>query len=98
MDVKREEDFLDEMSQTIAAGDGGERDEWEAAKLVAHIAKARKALGLTQAQVAERMGVAQQYVARLENRPWGAGFGRVIAYARAVGVEVGIVGHSAEAA
>lgn len=93
-----EKDFLDEMTEAIADGNRAELDEWEATKLVASIAKARKDRGLTQAEVAERMGVAQQHVARLENRPWGAGFGRVLAYARAVGVEVRVVDDLARAA
>ena len=98
MAQNEEKDFLDEMVEAIADGDQAELEEWEATKLVSLIAKARKDKGLTQAQVAERMGVAQQHVARLENRPWGAGFGRILSYARAVGVEVGIVGDLAKAA
>ena len=42
--------------------------------------------------------VLDDVVARLENRTWGIGFTRILAYAQALGVEVGIVGELPRAA
>jgi len=69
--------------------------EWQAMKLVAELIKARKDIGLTQADVAARMRLPQQRVAEVERKPWSASFGRVLAYARAIGVELGVLGTEA---
>ena len=66
--------------------------EWEATKVVALLRKARIERGLTQAEVAARMGLSLRRVVEIERRLWSASFGRVAAYARAVGAEVSIVG------
>ena len=87
-----ERDLLEDLTDEQAKTDPNARGEWETMKLVADLTKARKDKGLTQGQIAERMGVAQQRVAEIERRPWGVGFARVVTYARAIGVEVGIVG------
>lgn len=89
---------MDDLTDEQAKTDPREVDEWEAMKVVAWLLKTRKDRGLTQAEVAARMGIPQQRVAEIERRPWGVGFGRIVAYARALGVEVGIVGDLAETA
>lgn len=93
-----ERDMLDDLTDEQAETDPNARGEWETMKLVVELIKARKEKGLTQADVAQRMGVVQQRVAEIERRPWGVGFARIVTYARAIGVEVGIVGDLAEAA
>lgn len=98
MNAKRERDMLDDLTDEEAETDPRAHDDWEAMKIVARLAKVRRDRGQSQADVAARMGIAQQHVARIENRPWGVGFGRIVAYARAVGVEVGIVGDLAQVA
>ena len=74
------------------------REDWAAIKLVTRLRGLREAQGLSHAEVATRMNVAHAAVARLERRPWGVGFTRILAYAQAVGVEVGIVGELPRAA
>ncbi|MDR3691807.1 MAG: helix-turn-helix transcriptional regulator [Fimbriimonas sp.] len=45
-------------------------------------------LGLSQAEIANRMGVARSAVAKLENDPGGVAFTRILSYARSLGVEL----------
>ena len=85
-------DMLDDVTAEEAKLNPTAASEWKAMKLVAELIKARKDLGLTQADVAERMGLPQQRVAEVERRPWSASFGRVLAYARAIGIELGVLG------
>lgn len=91
-------DLLDDLTDEQAKSDPNARGEWETMKLVVELIKVRKERGLTQGQVAERMGVVQQRIAEIERRPWGVGFARIVTYARALGVEVGIVGELPQAA
>ena len=63
-------------------------DVWAPISLVDKMERERIRLGLSQAQVAERMGVDRTAVAKLENDPTSVGFGRIMAYARAIGVEL----------
>lgn len=95
---KDEKDMLDDLTEEQAKTDPNARGEWETMRLVVELVRARKDRGLTQEQVAERMGVVQQRVAEIERKPWSVGFARIVTYARAIGVEVGIVGDLAEAA
>ncbi|QDQ26866.1 helix-turn-helix transcriptional regulator [Chitinimonas arctica] len=52
------------------------------------IVAARKQLGLTQVDVAARLGVTQQTYARMENNLAGLSFGRVLALCQIVGLEI----------
>lgn len=87
-----EPDMLDDVTAHEAETRPEATAEWEATKMVALLRKARVERGLTQAEVAARMGLPPGRVAEIERRPWSANFGRIVAYARAVGAEVGIVG------
>lgn len=98
MNSARERDMLDELTEVQAQSDPRAADEWEAMKIVARLLKIRKEKGLTQAEVASRMGLPQQRVAEIERRPWGVGFGRIVGYARSIGVEVGILEDQSQAA
>jgi DNA-binding XRE family transcriptional regulator len=49
---------------------------------------ARKAAGMTQAQVAERMHVNRAYVAQLEGKPQNVTVSTLVKYANAIGGEI----------
>lgn len=91
-------DYLDGLSDAIAQDDPREVQRWAMTKLVAQLVKARNDRGYTQAEVADRMGLSERRLAELEQRPWSASFTRVLAYACALGVEVGIVAETRVAA
>lgn len=55
---------------------------------------ARKAAGLTQQQVAERMQVNRAFVSRLENHPENIKLATLSKYAQAVGMKVEIALHA----
>ena len=59
-----------------------------ATKIVVQLRKVRETRGLTQAEVAGRMGLPPDAVAEIERRPWAASFARILAYAGALGVEL----------
>lgn len=80
-----EDDFLDDAVQHRASREPAVAGEWAATKVVMRLRRAREQKGLTQAQVAERLGVAPWRVADLERRPWNASFARIHDYARAIG-------------
>ena len=87
-----EPDMLDEATAFEAHARPEATAEWEATKTVALLRKARFGRGLTPEEVAARMGLTPSLVIEIEENPWLASFGQVVAYARAVGAEVGIVG------
>lgn len=89
MRTNEEPDYLDHVAAMRAKDEPEIAGQWEATKIVVDIKKAREDAGLTQADVAARMGIAQPHVARIERRPWAASFARILAYADAVGVKVG---------
>lgn len=60
----------------------------------AQLHEARKAAGLTQEQVAERMNVNRSYVSRLETHPENIKIGTLTRYAQAVGMKVDIALHA----
>lgn len=62
----------------------------EMAKLVVQIINRRKSLDLTQAQVAERAGITQAQVARLENSSSVPSIETVMKVAIALGMTVGL--------
>ncbi len=62
-----------------------------AREITAELALRRKQMGLTQQQVADRMGVARPRVAEIERRPDGIAFARILDYARALGASFQLV-------
>jgi predicted XRE-type DNA-binding protein len=98
MNEKHEPDMLDEIAADRAEVEPGTLEQWAAVKLVQDICEARIKRGLTQAQVAEKMGVPQPRVADVERRPWSVSLARIFAYAQAVGVEVGVTDRESQAA
>jgi HTH-type transcriptional regulator/antitoxin HipB len=66
----------------------------EELRIQAQLHEARKAAGLTQSQVAERMNVNRSYVSRLETHPENIKLGTLSRYAQAVGMRVDIALHA----
>lgn len=60
-------------------------------EMVRQLILARKAAGLTQADLAERMGTKQSVIARMENGGRLPSFEMVARYARATGREIALV-------
>ena len=80
-------DYLDELIEE-GCKDPEFARKWEAEEARISIALLRKEANLTQEEVARRMGVARPRVAELESRPLSVSFGRMIAYANALGVPI----------
>lgn len=60
-------------------------EELERLKISESLKAARKAAGMTQAQVAERMHVNRAYVAQLEGKPQNVTVSTLVKYASAIG-------------
>lgn len=81
-------DGLALLIQDSLDNDPGFADVWAPLALLSKLIDERIRLGLSQAEVANRMEVARSAVAKLENDPNGVAFARILAYARALGVEL----------
>lgn len=81
-----------ELHEAAMRDDAEYRREYEALEeetaLIAAMLDARQKAGLTQAQVAERMGVTQPVVAKLEGGRSNVSFGTLKRYAHAMGRKV----------
>lgn len=86
-----EQDFLDEAVAYRARTEPEATGAWAATNIVLHLRLAREAKGLTQAQVARQMNLPQSRIAEIERRPWATSFGRILAYAEAIGESVGVL-------
>lgn len=84
-------DALQDLIQREIARDPAFADEWADFTAALDLRLKRKAAGLTQEDVAQRIGVDQSAVARLERNPGGVSMKRFRAYLRALGCEVQIV-------
>ena len=82
------EDGLGLLIQDSLDNDPGFADVWAPLALLSKLIDERIRLGLSQAEVASRMGVARSAVAKLENDPDGVAFARILSYSRALGVEL----------
>lgn len=86
-----ERDMIDELSERRAAGDPAYAALHRRMEMVWRLLPVRKALGLTQEQVAERMGVSRAQVAALETRPHKASLDAIARYADALGARIELV-------
>jgi DNA-binding XRE family transcriptional regulator len=76
-------DGLALLIQDSLDNDPGFADVWAPLALLSQLIDERIRLGLSQGEVAERMGLARSAVAKLERDPDGVAFSRILAYARA---------------
>ena len=81
-------DGLAILIQDSLDNDPGFEDVWAPLALLSKLIDERRRLGLSQAEVAAKMGVARSAVAKLENDPSGVAFARIMAYSRALGTEI----------
>lgn len=80
-----EASFLEQVAEERATYDSEFAALWNEAQQEIRLARLRKASGLSQAEVAERMGVHQPTVARIEKRPSSVSFGSIRRYIEAIG-------------
>ncbi len=80
--------YLDHLIQDATETRPGFAELWEPNAHMLKLSEERSRLGLSQAEVAFRMGVGRTAVVRMENDPSGVAFARILAYARALGVEL----------
>lgn len=83
-------------SQALASQEArvAEKQEWLRLLLTEEMRKARRAAGMTQAQVAERLGVTQGWVSRLEHADHDHALESIVAYLDAVGADLEFVIHT----
>ena len=91
MRIANETDYLDEIVADRMACDPEFAKIMRARELTSQLADLRRSLGLTQQQVADRMGVARPRVAEIERRPDGIAFARILDYAQALGASFQLV-------
>ena len=90
-------DYLDELIEESCKDPSFAR-KWMAAETRIALVVLRKEANLTQAEVAKRMGVARPRVSELESKPLSVSFGRMLAYAGALGVLIETIARSIHAA
>ena len=81
-------DYLDELAGEECRVDPVFAAEWGELQARKALARLRRDQHLTQAAVAERMGLPQSRVAEIERSPGKVSFSRIVAYAKAVGISV----------
>ncbi|MGV3615081.1 MAG: helix-turn-helix domain-containing protein [Fimbriimonas sp.] len=84
-------DYLQERIAHDVANDPGFAEVWAPCALMIKLVDERIRLGLTQAEMASRMGVTQAAVARMENNPPGVSFARILAYTHALGADLAVI-------
>jgi len=80
-------DFLEVLGDDLEAADPTYALDRQKERAVSELIELRASLGLSQRQVAERMGLPSQRVTEIESRPWRATWERIHAYARALGAD-----------
>lgn len=83
--MDEEKDYLDELIQEHILKDPELAKRWEEMERAQALAQLRVEAGLTQKQLAERMGVRRERVAVIESRPNRIPFGVILQYVEAVG-------------
>lgn len=85
--MAEEKSFLEVLGDDLEAVDPTYALDRQKERAVAELIDLRASLGLSQRQVAERMGLPSQRVTEIESRPWRATWERIHAYARALGAD-----------
>jgi len=85
-------DYLEELIDDRRAKDPEFAQIWAAVELVDELASRREAMGLSQQQIADQMGVARARVSEIENHPERVSFARILAYANSVGAHFTVNG------
>jgi DNA-binding XRE family transcriptional regulator len=97
-DKKRQGKPLSELRKEMYAKNPGMEQDVkvlvEELRIQAQLHEARKAAGLTQQEVAERMNVNRSYVSRLETNPENLKLGTLARYAQAVGMQLNVALHA----
>jgi len=88
--------FLDRLIEASKADSPEFAKEWEEVEIGLKLALMRKNAGLTQHEVAKKMGIARPRIAELESHPGRCSFNRIRAYVKALGGEVRIEPRSGE--
>jgi len=83
-----EPDYLQGRIAFDLANTPGFAETWEPMALALELARARKAKGLSQQAVADAMHIDRARVAELERNPSRVSFGRIVAYAKVLGVRL----------
>ena len=83
--------FIEQIAEERAATEPAFAELWTEGKQEIQLAKLRKESGLTQAEIAERMGVKQPTVARIERKPSSVAFGTIRKYILAVGGQIKVM-------
>ena len=85
--MMEEKDFLEVLGDDLEAVDPTYALDRQKERAVSELIVLRASLGLSQRQVAERMGLPSQRVTEIETRPWRATWERIHGYARALGAD-----------
>ena len=91
-----EKDYLDELIEGNKSSDPSFAEKWREVEAEFKLLELRKKSGLTQEQVARRLGVARPRIAEIERHPFSVSFGRLLKYMNAIGADVQIVGPGSE--
>ncbi len=84
-------EFLGEQAPESQEARLAEKTEWLRLLLTEEMRKARRDAGMTQEQVAERLGVTQGWVSRLEHADHDHVLESIVAYLDAVGADLELV-------
>ena len=85
--MREERDYLQDRIAHDVEHEPGFAEAWAPYALMGRLVGERNRLGLTQRDLAARIGVAHSAVARMENHPGGVSLARLLAYAQTVEVE-----------
>lgn len=86
--IDSEPDYLDEMIRVSIEDDPGFASIWAPYAQMLALSDERVRLGLSQQDVADRMGVNRAAVSRMETNPGRVAFERILRYAHAIGAEL----------
>jgi predicted transcriptional regulator len=83
-----EKDFFDQLDEERAAQDPKYAELLRRNRILLELLPIRKTLGLTQQEIAQRMGVVREVVARIETSPSRVSMDKIFAYAEALGARI----------